>query len=139
MKVKIKKVHKDAQIPEYATEGSACFDIVTIERSIVGVIPKIFHTGLQFQLPKDHVMLLFSRSGHGFNQGIRLSNCVGVIDEDYRGELKVKLRSDEHIKEFLEGDKIAQAMIIPVEKVEFDVVDDLDITERGFKGFGSTG
>lgn len=139
MKINIKKLHKDAVIPSYATDGAACFDISTIERGIVGVIPKIFPTGLQVEVPEGNVLLLFSRSGHGFNQGIRLSNCVGVIDSDYRGEIKVKLRSDEHLKEFLPGDRIAQGMVIPVEKVEWDVVDEMSITERGYKGFGSTG
>lgn len=139
MKVKIKKLHKDAQTPSYATKGAACFDIATTEQAIVGVIPKIFHTGLAFEIPKNHVMLVFSRSGHGFNQGIRLSNCVGVIDEDYRGELKVKLKSDEHVKEFRAGDKIAQALILPIQRVEEFVWEhELEETERGSGGFGST-
>lgn len=139
MKVKIKKLHKDAQAPKYATKGAACFDIQTIEEGHVGLQPKIFHTGIAFELPKDHVMLVFSRSGHGFNQGIRLGNCVGVIDEDYRGELKVKLTSDEHVHKFDKGDRIAQALIVPIERVEGFVWEhELEATERDCGGFGST-
>ena len=138
MKIKIKKTHKDASLPVYATAGAAAFDLSTVEHGVVGLVPKIFNTGLQFEIPDNHVMLLFSRSGHGFNQGIRLSNCVGVIDSDYRGEVKVKLRSDEHMKGFNVGDRIAQGIILPVEQVEFEAVDDLNVTTRGFKGFGST-
>lgn len=103
--------------------------------------PHTYSTGLAFEVPEDHVMLIFSRSGHGFKNDVRLSNCVGVIDSDYRGELKVKLTCDK-IGWGLEvnaGDRVAQGMIIPVAKVSFEEVSELSETVRGTKGFGSSG
>jgi dUTP pyrophosphatase len=85
-------------------------------------------------------MLIFSRSGHGFKDALRLSNCVGVIDSDYRGEVMVSLRADgEACPKIRTGDRIAQAMILPVPAVEFEEVEDLTETARGAGGFGSTG
>ena len=85
-------------------------------------------------------MLLFSRSGHGFSSGVRLANCVGVIDSDYRGEIKIKLQKDTEYSYFAinPGDRIAQGLIIPYPRVEF-VEGELTGTERGAGGFGSTG
>ena len=86
-------------------------------------------------------MMIYSRSGHGFKHGITLANSTGVIDADYRGEVCVKLRkSDLSIGNMPNvGERIAQAMIIPVEQVDFEEVDELSDTERGEGGFGSTG
>lgn len=137
--VKIKKLEKEAKVPTYATEGAACFDLYSMNES-TGCAADIFKTGLAFEIPKDQVMLVFSRSGHGFKQDIRLANCVGVIDSDYRGEVMVKLRADGSSDvAFKAGERIAQAMIIDVKKVSFEVVDDLNSTNRGTGGFGSTG
>lgn len=144
MKVKIKKLHPDAIIPKYATEGAACFDlhaIATNERELViPGAPVVFQTGLAFEIPDGHAMFIFSRSGHGFNFDIRLSNCVGVIDADYKGQVKVKMTADGNdCLPVKDGDRIAQAMILPVPKVEFEEVQELTETERGQGGFGSTG
>lgn len=141
MQVKIKKLTSDAVIPTYATPGSACFDIST---TTTGIIPAnhtaVLHTGLAFEIPQDHVMLVFSRSGHGFKRDVRLSNCVGVIDSDYRGELLVKMRTDGYFNMPVEsGDRIAQGMIIPVQQVAFLEEEELSDTSRGTGGFGSTG
>lgn len=156
MKVKVKKLHKNAKLPTYATPGSACFDLYALAARTAPLFPGeklTFRTGLAFEIPSDHVMLVFSRSGHGFKNDIRLANCVGVIDSDYRGEVAVKLVSDDQSlngsffgkvedKTFLQfgpGDRIAQAMIIPVQQVSFCEADELSETERGTGGFGSTG
>jgi dUTP pyrophosphatase len=141
MKLKICKLHPDAQQPTYGTPGAACFDLHTVHGGEVGVYEsRTFGTGLAFEIPEGHVLLVFSRSGHGFKHGLRLSNCVGVIDSDYRGELKVQLRNDTAIRfGFEPGDRVAQAMVVPVPQVEFSVVEQLTITERGQQGFGSTG
>lgn len=105
-------------------------------------------TGLAFDIPEGHVMLVFSRSGHGFKYDVRLANCVGVIDSDYRGEVMVKLTKDytlsdedDHSVPFSvrPGDRIAQAMIIPVERISFAEVDEISSTSRGTGGFGSSG
>ena len=86
------------------------------------------------------MLLIYSRSGHGFKNDIRLANCTGVIDSDYRGEVKVKLTSDGDCDFAVNaGDRIAQAMLIPVPKVELMAVTELSDTERGTGGFGSTG
>ena len=147
MEIKIKKLHPDAIIPKYATEFSACFDLCAYmpntSRSFIDTY--IFNTGLSFEIPRGYAMMIYSRSGHGFNGDMRLANCVGVIDSDYRGEVKVKLTKDDAHQEFRNhatikhGDRIAQAMIIPVPDVNFIEVDDLTATERGTGGFGSTG
>lgn len=150
MKIKVKKIYEDALLPIYTTDGSGCFDISaridTPEDCCVEVgngDTVVFSTGLQFEIPKDHVMMIYSRSGHGFKNDVRLSNCVGVIDSDYRGEVKVKLTGDfndgQHTLYVYDGDRIAQGMVIPVKKVEFEEVENLSKTKRGHKGFGSTG
>lgn len=139
--VKIKKLHPSAFEPTYATDGSACFDLYSPYSELIEPNTKaVLSTELAFEIPQDHAMLVFSRSGHGFNHGVRLSNCVGVIDSDYRGELKVALHNDSNRGfSVWHGDRIAQAMIIPVQKVNFTVVEDLSETTRGAGGFGSTG
>lgn len=142
MRVKIKKLNPEAVTPAYATPGSACFDLYSLDEGMVlPASSKTFATGLAFEIPEGHVMLIFSRSGHGFNHAVRLSNCVGVIDSDYRGEVKVKLHNDRIDEGFyvVKGSRIAQAMIIATQEVRFEVVDELDTTERGTGGFGSTG
>lgn len=140
MQVKIKRLHPDAVMPQYGSAGAACFDLHCIDGAFVSS-HQVFSTGLAFEIPEGHVMLVFSRSGHGFNNDTRLANCVGVIDHDYRGEVKVKLRSDGSMGMLAvkPGDRIAQAMIVPYPKVEFVWADDLSDTERGTGGFGSTG
>ena len=140
MLINVKKLHPDAALPTYGTTGAACFDlsVASVEGSYIN--NATYGTGLSFEIPKDHVMLIFSRSGHGFKDDIRLSNCVGVIDSDYRGEVKVKLRGDCFASpNFNQGDRIAQAMILPIQQVSFALVDELSDTDRGANGFGSTG
>ena len=145
MKLKIKKLHRDAVTPKYATLGSACFDLAAVDcgqETPIYAGSLTFRTGLAFDIPKDYVMLVFSRSGHGFKNSVRLANCTGVIDSDYVGEVMVRLTNDSHQTSVLRinpGDRIAQAMVIPVERVEFEEVDELKTTERGAGGLGSTG
>jgi len=141
IEVKINKKHKNVKTPTYATDGSGCFDLYASHAGHVSQDdPTIFETGLKFEIPENHVMLIFSRSGHGFKDDVRLSNCVGVIDHDYRGEVMVKLCADnDGMLTVNEGDRIAQAIVVPYPKVTFIEVDDLSETERGTGGFGHTG
>ena len=142
LRVKVKKLVADAIIPQYATPGAACFDLHSLTEGVASKeAPLVCDTGLAFEIPEGHVMLIYSRSGHGFKSDTRLSNCVGVIDADYRGEVKVKLAKDSlgGILQVGKGDRIAQAMVIPVDKITFEEVDELGSTERGAGGFGSTG
>jgi len=158
MNLKIKKLHPAAIVPTYASEGAACFDLHSIggPLSAHGLHPgdkATFRTGLSFEVPPGWVMMIYSRSGHGFKNDVRLANCVGVIDSDYRGEVLVKLTSDQHVRPNIlgtlpfaaaamaiqPGDRIAQAMLVPVERVTFTMADELSNTARGAGGFGSTG
>lgn len=86
-------------------------------------------------------MRIYSRSGHGFNNSVRLSNCVGIIDSDYRGEIKVSLTHDSICGKLdvKDGDRIAQAEITLMYRTSFTVVEDISETTRGAGGFGSTG
>ena len=142
-KIKLKLLHPDARVPTYATDGSGAFDFYTPRdhELMVGqtcVIP----LGIAVEIPVDHTLLIFSRSGHGFTNDIRLSNCVGVIDSDFRGEVKIKLKSDQEgtysYKDFKIGDRVAQGALFYTPRVEFEVVDELSETERGTGGLGST-
>jgi len=140
MKVNIKKLDKSAKLPIYGSKGAACFDLHSLQENYLlpGIIAKLY-TGLAFEVPNNHVMLLFGRSGHA-SKGIQLANCVGVIDSDYRGELIVMLRNDTQRNVIIrEGERCAQAMIIPTFNTTFTEVDDITETNRGSGGFGSTG
>lgn len=145
MQLKFKKLHPAAITPQYATDGAACFDLHAVapdEWAIYPSVPTSVRTGLSFEIPHGFVMLIFSRSGHGFKHDTRLANCVGVIDSDYRGEVMVRLTRDSSQAQPLaikEGDRIAQAMVVPYPRVEFIEADSLTDTVRGDGGFGSTG
>ncbi len=142
MQIKVKKLLPIAQLPTLGSSGAACFDVyaTTVEAvQVTKETPVIFGTGLAFEIPVNHVMLVYSRSGHGFKSDIRLSNAVGVLDSDYRGELKVKLAADGAPYNVLAGERIAQVMVIPVPTVCFELVDELNTTDRGIGGFGSSG
>ena len=148
MNIKIQLQHPQAKIPTYATPGAACFDLYATEVTGGGDWQTVIcKTGIAVEIPVDHAMLIFSRSGHGFKRDIRLANCVGVIDSDYTGEVMVKLRKD---SEWSENEipnllvragvhAIAQACIVYAPQVDFEVVEQLTLTERGDNGFGSTG
>lgn len=146
--IKVKSLHPKATIPAFATKGAACFDLHAVldDEQPQGVVnpfaPLTVRTGLAFEVPAGSVMLIFSRSGHGFKNDIRLANCVGVIDSDYRGEVQVKLTSDNcDGASFVvgHGDRIAQAMIVQLAPVSLVPASELSETERGDGGFGSTG
>ena len=145
MKVKL-KLGKGAKVPSYGTPGSACFDIYAIDVRQVAENVFEYSTGLYFEIPDGYVLMVYSRSSQGFKYQTRLSNCVGVIDSDYRGELKVQTVSDVLYGEdtgvrfdpFDLSKAIAQGMVIPVEQVTLTLVDELSETKRGTGGFGST-
>lgn len=144
MRLKVKKLHPDAVLPTYGSGGAACFDLYSLPcampRHAYGGERLTIRTGLSFEIPAGWAMLIYSRSSHGFNNETRLANCVGVIDSDYRGEVMVKLAVDANgFFQSNGGHRIAQAMLVPVERTEFDLVDELGATARGTGGFGSTG
>jgi len=144
MKVKVKKLHELAQIPSYGTEHAAGFDIASIEQ--VTIMPGqtlLVRTGLSFEIPEGYYMQVVPRSGLSSKTSVRLSNAPGTIDSDYRGEVKFIL--DNLMGKFPEpyivkiGEKLGQGMIKKYDKVEFEEIEELTTTERGEKGFGSTG
>ena len=148
MELKVKKLHPDAKLPTYGSKGAACFDLYALDDGspLYGGLPIqfiedfTFRTGLSFEIPDGYVMHIYSRSGHGFKHGVRLANSVGVIDSDYVGEVMVCLANDsDGLFEVKAGDRIAQAMLVPVNQVSFTEVQELKDTERGASGFGSTG
>lgn len=141
MKLNVLRMHPDVKLPVYATDGSGCFDIYADKLDHYVNSSAVYSTGLKFEIPEGFVMMVYSRSGHGFTKDIRLANCVGVIDSDYRGELKVKLTQDGEFSKVsmpYEGERVAQAMVIPVPKIEFNEVTTLSTTQRGEGGLGST-
>ena len=143
MKVKIKYLDKTINRPEYATEGSAGMDLAaSLESPVVlkaggrALIP----TGVAIQIPRGCGGSVFPRSGLAFKKGISMCNCVGVIDSDYTGEIKVALHNiSGHDYTVNPGDRVAQLVCLPVAMAELEEVSDLDETERGAGGFGSTG
>lgn len=141
MQVKIKLLSDSARVPTYGSVGAACFDLYASDT--VAVIPGgtgVVRTGISVEVPDGHVLMVYSRSGHGFRNGVTLMNGTGVVDSDYRGEVVVGLRNDGDKVFFVSiGDRVAQAMVVPVDKVEFVEVDTLSDTVRGAGGFGSTG
>ena len=144
MIIKYQLLSDKAQPPRYASAGAACFDLHAAEGGILRVGEHItIDTGIVVEVPPGYAMMIYSRSGHAAKHGVRLSNCVGVIDSDYRGPIKVMLTHDGDIYKdrplaINVGDRIAQGMIVPMSACVFEL-GKLSDTERGAGGFGSTG
>lgn len=143
-KLKIKKLREGATIPKRATEGSAGMDLyacidtpVTIKPGDLALIP----TGIAIELPcAEYVAYIFARSGLGIKHGICLSNGVGVVDSDYRGEVCVGLCNVSSKEYTIEpNERVAQMVISPVSLMPVEEAQELSDTERGAGGFGSTG
>ena len=137
MKVKIKRLHPDAVVPSYAKAGDAGMDLTAVEMEREWNIVT-YKTGLAIEIPEGHVGLLFPRSSV-YKTSMVLSNCVGVIDSGYRGEIMLKFRSTESNKAYEVGDRVGQLIIMPYPQVEFEEVENLSSTDRGSGGYGSTG
>lgn len=144
MKLKIKKLREDAVMPRYATDGAAGMDLCAALDEPVTIAPGQrvrIPTGIAIALPsKETVAVLCARSGLAHRCGLTLSNCVGIIDSDYRGEILVSLinQSGEPCT-VSPGERFCQMLILPVLQPEIEQADTLDDTERGAGGFGSTG
>jgi len=167
IKVKIRRIHPDAVIPQYATELAAGFDLVAVEDVIIApgetaLVP----TGIAVEIPPGYEMQVRPRSGVSLRTKLRVANSPGTIDADFRGEVKVivdnsareehgstpRLRNLEGKTEFYngeyfekytsiirKGDRIAQAVIAPIMRATFEIADELTGTERGSSGLGHTG
>ena len=148
MELKIKalspKIGQEIPAPFYATPGSAAMDLCACVDEPVEIAPRALvsiPTGIAIALPSpDYVALVFARSGLGIKHGVAPANCVGVIDSDYRGEILVGLQNSGDADFTVQpGDRIAQLMVVPVIQAQIEMADELDETQRGSGGFGSTG
>ena len=151
MKLRIQKLHQAARVPEYATDGSACFDLYAATVNGLNHVgdacypghPVICGTGLAFEVPDGYMLAIRPRSGLAFRHGVQAFQ--GTIDSDYRGEVIVLLECAACLDEdappvnINPGDRIAQAALVPVPRVVFEVCEQLTLTDRGAGGFGSTG
>ena len=143
IKVLIKKLNQKAIIPTYKTSGSSGLDLTALIESKI-IIPSkksaLISTGLSIAIPEDTEVQIRPRSGLAAKSNITVLNTPGTIDSDYRGELKIILFNHGD-KEFVvnNGDRIAQMVLMPILKIEFEEVDNLPKTIRGSGGFGSTG
>lgn len=144
MKVKIKKVNPLAVIPKYAKHGDAGLDLTAVSKEVdhggsyIGGFDIItYRTGLSFEIPEGYVGLLFPRSSI-YKSDLILSNCVGVIDSGYRGEVMLKFRKTSG-RVYEVGDRVGQLIIMPYPQIEFEEVEELSDTERGDGGYGSSG
>ena len=141
IKIDIKKLHEDAVIPTYGTEGAAGFDFYSVDDFVVDpgktVIVK---TGLAVAVPVGYYLAVVPRSGVSAKTGIRIANSPGTVDAEYRGEVGVIVTNTSNDTFTIDkGYRIAQGIILPYFQAQFNLVDELDETARGAGGFGHTG
>jgi dUTP pyrophosphatase len=138
--VRFKKLHPDAKAPYQATPGSAGWDLTatSVEPVKEDAFLCRYGTGLAVEIPAGHVGLVFPRSSV-YKTGQLLTNCVGVIDSDYRGEITAVFAGTRTDNAYQPGDRIAQLVIMPIPAVKFEEAEELTETERGAGGYGSTG
>ena len=143
VKVLVKKLHPKVQLPSYKTEGSSGMDLMAFIKNSIKIPPNnsaLIPTGISLAIPKDVEIQIRPRSGLAAKSNISILNTPGTIDSDYRGEIKVIL-FNHNSKEFIvnNNDRIAQIILVPILKINFEEVDKLPETVRGSGGFGSTG
>ena len=141
MKVGFKRIHPDATLPAYAHAGDAGMDVRSVEDLTIPAGGRaLVHTGLVMLLPPDAEAQVRPRSGLALKHGVTVLNTPGTIDAGYRGEVGVILANfgaaDFAVRK---GDKIAQIVVAPVVRPEIAEVEEVDATDRGTGGFGSTG
>ena len=141
--LKIQKLNEKVSVPNYQTEGAAGMDLsafLDTPITLKSLERKLIPTGIKIELPHGYEAQIRPRSGMSIKNGITLVNCVGTIDEDYRGEVCIPV-INLSTQEFTinNGDRIAQMIIAPVTKAKIQVVAELSETKRGEGGFGSTG
>lgn len=141
--LKIKRISNHAKLPTYATDGAAGMDLYAANQNpiVLGSLERqLVPLGFTMELPKGYEAQIRPRSGMAIKHGITLSNCVGTVDEDYRGEVCVAvINLSKETYTISCGDRIAQMVIAPVTKANIIEVNELSDTNRGEGGFGSTG
>ena len=141
--IKFKKLDEKAELPKRGSEFAAGYDLHAVLDDDIIIKPcetvKI-HTGLASEIPEGFIGAIFARSGLATKQGLRPSNCVGVVDSDYRGEVIVAIYNDSDKEQCIRnGDRVAQLIILQFMPFEPMWSDELSDTNRGSGGFGSTG
>lgn len=143
MNIKVKKLKSGATVPTMGSKFAAGADLYSAEDADVVIEPsetKFIGTGLAMEIPEGYVGLVYARSGLACKRGLAPANKVGVVDSDYRGEIKVALHNHGKEAQTVEkGERIAQMVIAPYLSVNYEEADELSETERGEGGFGSTG
>lgn len=143
MKINIKKTNDSAKVPTLGSEYAAGADLYACIENSITIQPHetvMIGTGLAIETPIGFASLILARSGLAYKQGLAPSNKIGLVDSDYRGEVKVALHNHSNTPQTINPfDRIAQLMIVPHLVCEFEVVKELSDTKRGEGGFGSTG
>ena len=143
VKILVKKLDSRVKLPSYKTVGSSGMDLMALTDKPITVLPKksyLVPTGISVAMPKNYEIQIRPRSGLAAKNNISVLNTPGTIDSDYRGEIKIIL-FNHGTDEFLinNGDRVAQMVLMPIHKINFEEVDILPETVRGEDGFGSTG
>ncbi len=142
-KIAVKKLDERAVLPTYGSEFSAGADLYALCDEELVFAPnetKFVHTGLAMEIPEGYAGLIYARSGLACKRGLAPANKVGVVDADYRGEIMVALHNHSQSEQKIApGERIAQMVIAPFLKAEYELCDELSDTVRGEGGFGSTG
>ena len=143
VKVLIKKLDQKARLPSYKTEGSSGMDLMALIEKPIKIAPgksALIPTGLSIAIPGDTEVQIRPRSGLAAKANVSVLNTPGTIDSDYRGELKIILFNHSNVEFVVNNeDRVAQLILMPVLKVDFEEVNELPKTVRGSGGFGSTG
>ena len=143
IQLKVKKLLPEAKLPAYGSEFAAGADLYALSENPIRIAPQetaIMHTGLAVEIPEGYVGLVFARSGLATKKGLAPANKVGVIDSDYRGELRVALYNHTKYVQTVEPfERVAQFVIMPYVAARFEEAEELSDTVRGEGGFGSTG
>ena len=130
-------------LPAYATDGSAAMDLVAEigrQQHIIQGSNQLIPTGIAVSVPKGYCLKIYARSGIADKRGLAPSNAVGLVDSDYTGQVYVSLANHSEVTQYIEpGERIAQIMLEEVIPFQWEQVDELEETDRGVGGFGSTG
>ena len=137
----IKSLHHNFIMPAKSTDKAGAFDIyMPTPGSIFGTKPVMVGLGFSTAIPEGYAAFILPRSSTGAKHGVELNNSLGLIDSDYRGEWKAALRTKSGDNFSWDvGDRILQFIVVPVADITLQLVDELDTTERGIEGFGSSG
>lgn len=139
--LKVKKLHKNAQLPKFGTDGAAGMDFYLHRpETFIPNETRLVPLGIAVEVPKGHMLIVAPRSSTGIKTPLRMTNSIGVIDSDYRGEINAVFENTSNEAYIAhEGDRLVQGILVEVPKVLIQEVEELTETKRGVGGFGSTG